>query len=350
MPFRNIFIDVGEEKAVTLPIADPFMQALRNEAIAGFQKIDFIVEQNNTIIPDPNFFDVIGGKLHGASPINPMKTILEELFAPINEKLFTVVNRNTAHQMSYFLSDFAFRHFGHPARKKVVINIDQHEDYSAGTNTAKFLSWGGNVITNTADGLCYNIETFNTYTDVTYVVVGMFFLDKEPHLDKFYYTLTNICSKTIQRKQNAVVTGNLHSLPINMRFKDFNTHKEKIYPNIIQFFINEIFSEKIQGGTVPQNRSNTDYYITLDTDAMWGSNTCYPSGTLDKNTVLILISEIFKKIVEYGDFLAGFDVTGLPINDNPKRNPFDFPNYNDSFQQINDIILEINRMLAHYNL
>lgn len=349
MPFQNILIDVGEETAVTFPIADPFIQMLRNEAIAGFEKFNFTIQQDNKIIPNPALFATVGGKLHGASPISPMRTILEQLFSPMNQKLFTVVNRNTAHHMSYFLSDFAFRHFGDYARKKVVINIDQHEDYGSGTSPAKFLSWGKNVITNTTDGLCYNIETFNTYTDVTYIIVGIFSLDNSA-AKKEECKFKDISSKTIQRKQNAVTIGDMKKILINKEFKDFNIDKEELYPEIIRFFINEIFGEKIKGGTVPQNSSDTDYYITLDTDAMWGSNTCYPSGTLNQNAVLTLINEIFKKIVEYKDFLTGFDVTGLPINDNPQKNPFDFSSYNASFLQTSDVIFGINQMLEHYKL
>ena len=347
MPFQNILIDTGEEIAISPAMEGSTDYKIRNQTIEGFRKFDFTAQQADKIIPNPSLFFDVGDKLHGSSPVTPMRIKLEELFSPMNKKLFTVVNRNTAHQMSFFLADFAFRHFGNPARKKVVINIDQHLDYGTGTSSAKFLSWGGNVITNTADGLCYNIATPSTYTDVTYVVAGIFPLDSSA-VKKEDYEFKYISSKMIQRKGTVTSTGKQKNLPINMKFKDFNAHKAEIYSEIIEFFINEIFGEKIKGGTVPQNLSNTDYYITLDTDAMWGSNTCYPSGTLDSNAVLTLINNIFDKITEYGDFLAGFDITGLPINDNPERNPFDFPSYNNSYTQIEKLIDKIKFLIQDF--
>lgn len=351
MPFQNIFIDVGEETAIALPIADPMEEIIRTQEIEGFEKYYYTkqIEENDQvkIVPDPSLFKTSTNpssipSLHGCSSVYAMKRKLTQDFGDSPYKLFTVVNRNTAHQMSFFLADFAFRKFGNPGRKKVVINIDQHTDYGPGRNPnpSQYSIWGENVVsTDTTTGLTYDDTVYGitNYARAAYISAGNFYITRgEP-------IVRDISVKTAN-KINGQITSGQQKLKPDFTFEAFNKQKRaETYKVIEKFLLNQIFLEDAD--------NPIDYYITLDTDAMCGSNTRYDSGILNNMSVLRLINKILRNISIYGDSLTGIDITGLPIrNGYMEKTPFDFPNYDDSIQQINKVVTGINRMLVHYNL
>lgn len=317
MNIKKIFIDVGEMEPT-----EPTFPIIRKQYNNNFKNKSYILHEltkkneSRLIIPDPELFSQEGSSPHGISYKNDeggivikksMTNKLEEIFNDYTNKLYAIVNRNTAHQMSYFLSEYAFNKVKGNGRKKIVINIDQHYDYTSNPdNQIKFLSWGGNICNLTGD------YSANYGTDVTYIVAG---LSGSGCIVKRYEAKTTNAGITIKEYQNI---GD--STKVN-------------------FIIQSIF----EGKTL----NNIDYYITLDTDVMQGSNTFYKSGIYSKDEVMNIIQRLLDTIKTDGNNLVGFDVTGLPIRTS-KQSDYDFSTYDESFEQTISVTDEIEGLLLNF--
>lgn len=316
MNIEKVFIDVGEEMPYQ-NITD-VSQLKRNQVINAI----CLTETNSgMLVPKKELFVSEGNKLHGASIIDRTYQVIRQNFSkfPPNKIFYSVVNRNTAHQISYFLAQYAFENFGVEGNEKIVINIDQHEDFGLVVSSpVKFSSWGRNI-------------TDKSFLDVLksskaiYNVIGL----QVPSTSEE----TEIKSKIKQLDLSK--SSGLISNEKNFKINSTNLSKE---------IINYIFDEKIKNG--PTSMSKSDIYISFDTDAMKESNTCYKSGILESHQIIGIIKEILNIIKTYSGKLVGVDITGLPIRDSICSN--DCKTYDNAFEKTKTIINIIEQELISF--
>lgn len=337
MDFNKIFIDVGEE------VLTSETEKIRTQIIEGFQQIPLITTQGAYVIPKEDLFVPEGNKLHGASKIDETYVEIHQLFSelPQNKIFYSIVNRNTAHQMSYFLAQYAFEKFGKQGNEKIVINIDQHVDYAAEVSEpVKFSCWGRNILSGKF------LETLSN--KATYNVIGIPVVkmeEGEPVKKEI-----NVLIKTINLSVFPTAISSSDNNENNKKKKKESKEENKLQItdiNLAKKTIELIFEQKIKEGISSTNKS--DIYISFDTDAMKKSNTLYESGILEVAQVLEMIQKIFNIIKTYGDRLVGIDVTGLPIRDGIK-NTYDCDTYDGAFENTKKIINDIEHELISFNL
>lgn len=332
MDFNKVFIDVGEE------VLTGKTEKIRTQIIEGFQQIPLITTQGAYVIPKEDLFVPEAGKLHGASKIDETYVEIHRLFSelPQNKIFYSIVNRNTAHQMSYFLAQYAFEKFGKQGNEKIVINIDQHEDFGAKvSDPVKFSCWGRNIL---SGKFLQTLSNKATYNVIGIPVVKM--EEGEPVKKEI-----NVLIKTINLSVFPTAISSSDNNENNKKKKEESKEENKLQItdiNLAKKTIELIFEQKIKEGISSTNKS--DIYISFDTDAMKRSNTCYKSGILEASQVLEMIQKIFDIIKTYGDRLVGIDVTGLPIR-NGNKDTYDCDTYDGAFENTKGIINDINKKL-----
>lgn len=195
--------------------------------------------------------------------------------------LFSVVTRNTAHQMSYCLADYAFNQFSRNTMK-TVINLDAHKDYyDDPIDDIRFLNWGG------------------------FIPQVAFCARHEAELSEYCIFGEN-CIKRLGVVQ-----------------------RHRRYQNGRQ----EHDQTALKDLTLYNNR---DVYLSLDMDVMTGSYTVYDDGYYTQQQLLQCLETIFTSIQNAQNCkLVGLDVTGLPCPDGHSRARITFDR---AYENVNHIL------------
>lgn len=188
--------------------------------------------------------------------------------------LISVVTRNTAHQMAYVLSEKCLLAAGDGLKNTLVINIDQHEDYSAATYRSNVrissVSWGG-------------VSSVNN----VYAVFGTSRMDD---LNKIFTTML----------------GN------------------GLKPMDVTTFIS--------------NLNNYNIYITIDLDVLAGNETQYKKGLYTVDNIKNFLNQVFVKFATTDNRLVGIDITGLPLSSDITSEEAEVEKKTIAWTQANDII------------
>ncbi len=172
-------------------------------------------------------------------------------------KLFSVINNNSAHHVSYVLACHAFANHGRQGANQLVINFDQHHDHGSASNVNDAEIY----ITCTSWGQFLG-RSDNGLQGCGYLALGVGTSGNKSH-SKFYFGSSELSSRS------AAVA----------KYGQFNT-------------------------------SNSDVYITVDRDFMKGSETKYGGGNYSKTEGWAEVKSCLGAIPLAN--LVGFDVCGLP--------------------------------------
>lgn len=203
----------------------------------------------------------------GKIGITTLKECISEANLPPSDKLFCIVSSNKAHHFSYCLSQIAFSRHGKTTNCKVILNIDEHQDFGGGSLTHKpgaeiqCGTWGQ-----------YHVYEKGWTVPAYYIVYGAH-SDGGPRL--VGVKPKSETDKTIIEVSHATDDNNLYQ---EMR--------------------KELW------------KKNCDVYITIDLDCMGELRSHYDThGTLKLDDVKLRISRTLECM--YSN-VVGVDITGLP--------------------------------------
>lgn len=269
MDFERYVFDVGERDML--------------HAAADLAQLNFgqYTRLNLGLLEPPVLLDE-GGYIHGRFNLDQVLRIQQIIQNHVPTcPLFSVVTRNTAHQMSYCLADYAFDQFSRNTMK-TVINLDAHQDYSDKlTGVIRFSNWGAFV---SQDAFCAKHEAELS----EYCIFG---------------------ENCIKR------------LGVVQRHRRYQNGRQ------------EHDQTALKDLTLYNNR---DVYLSLDMDVMTGSYTVYDDGYYTQQQLLQCLETIFTSIQNAQNCkLVGLDVTGLPCPDGHSRARITFDR---AYENVNHIL------------
>lgn len=299
--------------------------------------------------------------------------ILQSLLDFRAPPFFSVIDLNLSHQMSYFLSCLAFHRHGKHS-KRLVINFDNHKDYSGSTGLVMYDKWGAGYFTNAAEldqflgagrvvyttigetsvewtnpkyGLmtqiyCSNETIANTPNDpgtflgvtrfrtntlnrITVRKIGKWNLRhcKEDVVPSTYYDQEDV-QELIDKGLLTVESGawpgeslmNIAAGPLDPRgLRDKNGPLVEGFNRINSKVINMntcAGDDFLNGAYVGTDLSDTDVYITVDRDVSQRSFTYWGDGYMTAAEMRSAVDRCLTYLRTKNANLVGFDIAGLP--------------------------------------
>lgn len=194
------------------------------------------------------------------------------ILTDIGNPLFSVVDHNSAHHMTYILANKAFRGNQDMAGRRVVINFDNHKDYETFNPAADSLccqNWGQALRPRPEDNALHR-----DYSVGRYIVLGL-------------------------GSANAnVVSWGLDGI----------RHQDKV--DLTQeVAMADALRKSLQLG---EPLENYFFHVTVDRDFMKGSFTPYGDGPHYPQEGRNMVLQCLHYLKQRGAKLVGFDITGLP--------------------------------------
>ena len=210
-----------------------------------------------------------------------------------NDYLFSVIDHNSAHHISYLLACWAFKKRGRKDAVKIVINFDQHEDYGYKTPKTKINcgAWGCYIINGPPAGSRFRRPGFKVGNYVSVgngKKVGGIMGRQGEHVGRH----TCASGKFYTNIYKAGAKGD-HS-PSAVVIADKNNLLKKL-------------GTKMGHGLIPW-----DIYVSVDRDCIQGNDTPYGHGVHKPEEVRHAVYNLLRDMRNTRSQLVGFDVIGLP--------------------------------------
>lgn len=206
---------------------------------------------------------------------NQISKVLDTLES--DAPLFSVIDHNSAHHVSWGLAKHAFSNYGDEDAKKLIINFDAHKDFSKiRSKHVKYKircnNWAAWAVAGGVD-LSYRIAH-------GYMHIG----------HPANYTRRNFGAKSGDWGGSKYYAP--HSSPVSFKKRTVES---------------QVMAALKATGTSP-----VDAYVTLDRDVMIGSGTSYGCGEHLPKHLFQALDECLATLYGAGVSLCGFDICGLP--------------------------------------
>lgn len=328
-----------EDKWIVLANTDPKNKKKERKLPKTNSGLNKVIEWKKQEIGPCQFEEPIEGGQHGTVGRKAFADLTNSFINWATKKelgvLFTVVDHNSAHHMTYLLAKYAFTKNGRKKSTKLLINFDQHEDFGK-YNSPKIAcsTWGVPLLDDQQDDgavldgyavigvgktrikLAGQQSSMNKLLEPTKLVVRhktQKSTESIKNLTKLDDILDHHRSKTDEDKDDTKNDGSIrvkHYMPIT-EISEEATHPREDIKKLLTTIIQKV-RERSQEKTQAKDWSDIDVYVTVDRDVMLGSKTAYDDGGYLPEDLRLAVSITLSILSRKKAKLVGFDVTGLP--------------------------------------
>ena len=231
------------------------------------------------------------------------EAFLGGLLSGRDEKLFSIVDCNSFHHMSYILAKYAFQNFATgPQDRPVVINFDQHDDVSGGKDIIRCDSWANWLLRDAT-------------IEPTYIVIGLpNTLGDFGRVYSVFETWIDLCGPFAKYATHEEWNGRF---PMGNKVMTQNADFIKKPNQHAKIFLDGPYIKKVlttafrHAGIQP---ANAKIYITVDRDVIRGNCTSWgdKKSSLSSHEAIMMVTNAILLLKKQKSEIVGFDVIGLP--------------------------------------